>query len=467
MLTWPLAVGLAENGHSVTFLQATPNKNPHPNITEMNPANVKHLPPPNLVELRLTFLNDTSNLEWVNSNKFDLVIIDALFNDCAYGLAYKWQAKTIVFGTTHVFDWFPDGFGFQDESSWIPSIHFSQDLPMGFFGRVQASVSYLYCHFNKQFRGLPGLDLVLREKLGMPDMPPVSEMIMNTSLVFINTHYSEELARSLPPFVIPIGGMHVSETVKPLPKEMEEFVKGSGDNGFIYVSFGSEADMSKSPEFIRKIFFSAVGKIKTGFLWRWDGEKPVGMPDNVMTAKWMPQQSILGHPKIRGFITHGGLLSMQEAVYHGVPMIVFPVFAEQDYNAERLHRTGRGIRLDFGSLTEPQLEDAINRLLTDPRIKHEMKLTSARFKDRPSKPVDTALWWTSYILRHEDTSFLRPGRLASSLSWYQRRQLDVWAFLSVTLLSLLYLIIKCCSKLLSLCCGRRKSEKVTKTKKRN
>ncbi|CAL8125213.1 unnamed protein product [Orchesella dallaii] len=457
----------------------------------MMPKNVNHLPPPNLVELRLQygriipymityilpsagvnmcveFLNDTSNLEWVNSNKFDLVIIDALFNDCAYGLAHKWQAKTIVFGTTHVFDWFPDGFGFPDESSWIPSIHFSQELPLGFFGRVQASVSYLYCHLNKQFRGLPGLDIVLREKLNMPEMPAVSEMILNTSLLFLNTHFSEELARSLPPFVISIGGMHVSESVKPLPKEMEEFVRGSGNDGFIYVSFGSEADMSKSPEFIRKIFFSAVGKIKTRFLWRWDGERPAGMPKNVMTAKWMPQQDILGHPKIRGFITHGGLLSMQEAVYHGVPMIVFPVFAEQDYNAERLHRTGRGIRLDFGNLTEPQLEGAINRLLTDQSIKHEMKLTSERFKDRPSKPVDTALWWVNYILRHEDTSFLRPGRLASSLSWYQRRQLDVWAFLSFTILFLLYVITKSLLKLLSLCCGKRKATVgVTKTKKRN
>ncbi|ODM91681.1 UDP-glucuronosyltransferase 1-4 [Orchesella cincta] len=212
---------------------------------------------------------------------------------------------------------------------------------MGFFGRIQASVSYL-CHFNKQFRGLPGLDLVLREKLGMPDMPPV----------------------------IPIGGMHVSNSENPCRKRWKNSLK--------------EAETTAS--------FIAVGKIKTGFLWRWDGEKPVGMPDNVIRK-------------------YEDLLRMVTVKQNKIT------------NAERLHRTGRGIRLDFGSLTEPQLEDAINRLLTDPRIKHEMKLTSARFKDRPSKPVDTALWWTSYIFRHEDTSFLRPGRLASSLSWYQRRQL--------------------------------------------
>ncbi len=39
-----------------------------------------------------------------------------------------------------------------------------------------------------------------------------------------------------------------------------------------------------------------------------------------------------GHPKCKGFITHGGLLSMQEAVVHAVPMIVFPIFVSDKLN---------------------------------------------------------------------------------------------------------------------------------------
>lgn len=41
--------------------------------------------------------------------------------------------------------------------------------------------------------------------------------------------------------------------------------------------------------------------------------------------------------------------------------------AEQDYNAERLQRTGRGIRFEIGTVTQAQLEEGINRLLTDSR----------------------------------------------------------------------------------------------------
>jgi glucuronosyltransferase len=261
--------------------------------------------------------------------------------------------------------------------------------------------------------------------------------------------------------------MHVSEEVKPLPKDMETFVQGAGDKGFIYVSFGSEADMAKSPGDIRSIFFKALGKSEARFLWRWSGERPKDMPANVMTASWMPQQDILGHPKCRGFITHGGLLSMQEAVIHGVPMITFPIFAEQDYNSERLQRTGRGIRLEIGELTQADLETAIHRLLNDPSLKEQMRLTSMRFKDRPEKPVDTAVWWVNYLFRHEDLSFLRPR--GASLYWYQRRQLDAWAFIAAIFFLWLYSSWKIMKMVFGLCCGSssRKNVAVAQGKKRN
>jgi len=94
--------------------------------------------------------------------------------------------------------------------------------------------------------------------------------------------------------------MHVSEDVKRLPQEVEDFIGGSGDNGFVYVSFGSEADMAKAPQNIREIFFKSFGKSKTKFLWRWNGERPKEMPGNVLTASWMPQQDVLG--KVEGRI---------------------------------------------------------------------------------------------------------------------------------------------------------------------
>lgn len=68
-----------------------------------------------------------------------------------------------------------------------------------------------------------------------------------------------------------------------------------------------------------------------------------------------------------GFITHSGLMGIQEAVQNAVPLISFPIFAEQDYNAERIHRKQYGIRLEILDVTQSQIEDAVRRILKDPK----------------------------------------------------------------------------------------------------
>lgn len=66
-------------------------------------------------------------------------------------------------------------------------------------------------------------------------------------------------------------------------------------------------------------------------------------------------------------MTHGGLMSIQEAITHGVPLITFPIFAEQDYNSYRIERTGRGVKLELASLTLGQLQTAITQILKNPK----------------------------------------------------------------------------------------------------
>ena len=66
------------------------------------------------------------------------------------------------------------------------------------------------------------------------------------------------------------------------------------------------------------------------------------------------------------FITHGGLLSTQEAVARGIPVVNIPVFADQYLNANRAVLAGYGLRLDFQNLTEEYLTQAINEVLQNP-----------------------------------------------------------------------------------------------------
>jgi glucuronosyltransferase len=56
-----------------------------------------------------------------------------------------------------------------------------------------------------------------------------------------------------------------------------------------------------------------------------------------------------------------------------------------------------------------------------------MREISELFKDRPVQPLESAVWWTEYVLRHEDTSMMRLH--GATQAWYQRRLLDVWALI--------------------------------------
>lgn len=47
---------------------------------------------------------------------------------------------------------------------------------------------------------------------------------------------------------------------------------------------------------------------------------------------WAPQVAVLNHGSVGGFVTHCGWNSTLEAVCAGVPMVAWPLYAEQRFN---------------------------------------------------------------------------------------------------------------------------------------
>jgi UDP:flavonoid glycosyltransferase YjiC (YdhE family) len=74
-----------------------------------------------------------------------------------------------------------------------------------------------------------------------------------------------------------------------------------------------------------------------------------------------------GHNKIRAFVTHGGLLSMFETVYHGVPVVTMPVFCDHDANSAKAVLDGYALMLELEELTTEKLVWAINEVIHDPK----------------------------------------------------------------------------------------------------
>lgn len=99
----------------------------------------------------------------------------------------------------------------------------------------------------------------------------------------------------------------------------------------------------------------AIESSNQNFIWvikKSDGEEeeaaideglPKGFEENMKKTKkglvirgWAPQLMILEHEAVGGFITHCGWNSILEGVSSGLPMITWPLFAEQFYNEKLL-----------------------------------------------------------------------------------------------------------------------------------
>ncbi|XP_024027576.1 UDP-glycosyltransferase 88A1-like [Morus notabilis] len=52
----------------------------------------------------------------------------------------------------------------------------------------------------------------------------------------------------------------------------------------------------------------------------------------LVLKNWAPQMEVLSHESVGGFVTHCGWNSVLESVYAGVPMVAWPLYAEQRFN---------------------------------------------------------------------------------------------------------------------------------------
>ena len=73
------------------------------------------------------------------------------------------------------------------------------------------------------------------------------------------------------------------------------------------------------------------------------------------------------HPNIRLFITHGGQLSLLEAVTRGIPVVGIPVFFDQYLNMARAVSAGYGLKINFNNITTESLTWAIQEAIQSPK----------------------------------------------------------------------------------------------------
>ncbi|KAJ8727684.1 hypothetical protein PYW07_001803 [Mythimna separata] len=261
---------------------------------------------------------------------------------------------------------------------------------------------------------------IVRKHFG-PEVPKIAELESNVDMLFLNVHPMFEGIRPVPPTVVYINGLHQKPT-KELPKDLKSYLDSS-KHGVIYISFGTNVDPSLLPPEKIQILIRVFSQLPYDILWKWNTDELPGRTDNIRISKWLPQSDLLKHPKLKLFITQGGLQSTDEAITAGVPLIGMPMLGDQWFNVERYESHKIGVRLDMETLTEENLKNAITTIIGDESYRRNMERFRSLIQDEPQKPLEHAVWWTEYVLRHGGAKHLRSP--SANISWWHYLELEL------------------------------------------
>ncbi|KAM9086350.1 LOW QUALITY PROTEIN: UDP-glucuronosyltransferase 2A2-like [Megaptera novaeangliae] len=320
-------------------------------------------------------------------------------------------------------------------ASYVPAALSELTDQMTFGKRVKNTTSYPLQDYI--FQSYWGEWNSYSKILGRPTT--LCETMGKAEIWLIRTYWDFEFPRPYLPNFEFVGGLHC-KPAKPLPKEMEEFVQSSGEDGIVVFSLGSM--VKNLTEEKANLIASALAQIPQKVLWRYKGKKPATLGANTRLYDWIPQNDLLGHPKAKGFITHGGTNGIYEAIYHGVPMVGVPMFADQPDNIAHMKAKGAAVEVNINTMTSADLLNALRTVINEPSYKENAMRLSRIHHDQPVKPLDRAVFWIEFVMRHKGAKHLRPA--AHDLTWFQYHSLDVIGFLLACVATAVFLVTKCC-----------------------
>ncbi|XP_074536624.1 UDP-glucuronosyltransferase 2B20-like [Halichoeres trimaculatus] len=324
--------------------------------------------------------------------------------------------------------------------SYVPELLTHYTDKMDFFQRLNnifyhGILVYMYHFFTN-----PPYQTVCDQYFG-PDVTTLS-LIQGADIWLMRTDFTFEFPRPTMPNVVYIGGFQGKPT-KSLPSDLEEFVRSSGEHGVIIMTIGTLLG-DLGPE-LSEIIASAFAKLPQKIVWRHIGQRPATLGNNTRLVKWLPQNDLLGHPKTKLFITHGGTNGLYEAIYHGVPVLGMPLIFDQTDNMVRMIARGAAEMVDVTTMDVESLTSSLKNILDSKKLyKQNMLKLSQLHHDKPMKPLDTAVYWIEFVMRHKGAAHLRTD--SYKLPWYVYHSLDVIAFLvscGLTITTVILMSCKC------------------------
>ncbi|XP_047491452.1 UDP-glycosyltransferase UGT5-like isoform X1 [Penaeus chinensis] len=448
-----VADALGERGHQVVMLSSYPASSKNPNVTEIDhELRDLHDDNYNIFEYRddptggFSLLSEIVPvivkklyripvvMELYEKRKtFDLIIVDHMMNEMIYPFVHELTYMTIsAFGMDACHS---AVLGNVQNPAYVSGMLEEYPSPLSLKHRFLNLMQHTLMPFYlRHWSYVPQIQKEISDIF--PDLPPLLDIERNQSLTLINSHFSIDVAVPLLPSQVAVGAVHC-HPAKPLPKDLESWISGAGPEGVVYFSLGTVVRGNSMPVVYRDMFVEAFKRLKQRVIWKYE-EELEGISDNVLIQEWLPQQDVLGHPNVRLFISHGGLLSTQESLYHATPVVALPVFADQPKNAMAIQKRGVGVALVWEELSVDLIVNSIQEVMNNPKYKRNAEEVMSVVRDQPETPRERAVFWTEYVVRHQGAPRLRSP--AAKLSWVEFLMLDVLLVIHVAVYVAYYVL---------------------------
>lgn len=361
-----------------------------------------------------------------------MAILDA-FNPCSFLLARFLDLRYVAFYPGALSG--PVSIGLPSPLSYVPAFNSELSDQMGLLGRVKNAVFSLMSPIAEQLIHQRFRHVGERHFLSLPAM---SDLYSQAELWAFNTDFSLEFPQPLMPYTVLVGGL-LSKPAKPVSQELEDFIGRYAEAGFIVVTLGSMVSSVPLEQLLSEMN-AGFARVPQAVIWRYHAPRwPAHVPPapNVKLVEWLPQNDLLGHPKARLLVTHGGQNSVLQAVYHSVPVLGVPLFGDQFDNLVRVTAKGLGLALKPTDIHSDVLSHTITTLITDHRYQASAQSLSRIHRSHPHPPGQRLVLWVEHVLQSGGGAHLRPASLQQP--WYQRCLLDLallFALLAFGLLGL-------------------------------
>ncbi|XP_013139422.1 PREDICTED: UDP-glucuronosyltransferase 2B15-like [Papilio polytes] len=457
----PLTQELAKRGHEVTVITpdpAFPKGQAPKNLTEIDVHDISYTKWRNImsgidniprdpieqvkviIDSAFAVFEDQVKSESVQEilkykeDYFDLILVEACIRP-TLGLSYVFKAPVIQVSSFGAVMNNHDIMGSAIHPILYPNLARERLYNLTMWEKITQLINEyktIMYSINKDY------DNQILKRLFGNNAPPIDELYDNVAMLFLNFHPIWDSNRPVPPGVIYLGGLHQNPQ-KELPKDLKSYLDSS-KNGVVYFSLGTNVKPSNLPAEKLQAIVKVLSRFPYDVLWKWDNDELPGRSSNIKISKWLPQSDLLRHPKIKLFITQGGLQSTDEAITAGVPLIGIPMLGDQWYNVEKYVHHKIGLMVNIDTLTEKIFENAIKTILNDNSYRENIVRLRSIMSDQPQSPLERAVWWTEHVLRHGGARHLRSP--AANISWSQYLELElVFVLFALLVLSLFVFII--------------------------